>query len=170
MAFSITVNGLPAVLERLAALDQGGHLFGGVSAIVTPGALNYAEYVSTGTRPHDIYPRNKRVLAWPGAGTPRRATGRARAGTPSSGMVFAMHVHHPGTRPNPYVEEAVAAATEGVVLRVTEAVTAIIAGNGGAALLGKALEASGLVIQSEIMHRAPVKTGTLRRAWHVQTS
>ena len=162
MSFGITINGLPAVLERLAALDEGGHRFGGMQAIVSPGMLAYAPFVSSGTRPHDIYPRNKAVLAWPAAGTPTRATGKAKAG---GAMAFAMHVHHPGTKPNPYVEEAVGVATAGVVLRVTEAVTAII-GGGGAAVLAKSLEAGGLMVQSEIMHRAPVKTGTLRRAWH----
>jgi hypothetical protein len=50
----------------------------------------YAIYVEKGTRPHEIYPVNARCLAF--------ASGML------GGVVFAMHVHHPGTKPNPFVE------------------------------------------------------------------
>jgi hypothetical protein len=50
----------------------------------------YAIYVEKGTRPHEIYPVNARCLAF--------ASGML------GGMVFTMHVHHPGTQPNPFVQ------------------------------------------------------------------
>lgn len=52
---------------------------------------SYARYVVEGTRPHDIFPRNSSVLAFQWHGN----------------MVFAKRVHHPGTSPNPFVEDAV---------------------------------------------------------------
>lgn len=43
-----------------------------------------------GTRPHEIVPRRARLLRW------------AKAGV----VYFATRVQHPGTRPNPYLEDA----------------------------------------------------------------
>jgi len=52
--------------------------------------VSYGDEVEYGTQPHIIRPRDARVLAFPGAG----------------GMVFAREVHHPGTRPQPYMGPA----------------------------------------------------------------
>lgn len=51
----------------------------------------YATYVMRGTRPHTIAPRNAKALYW----------------SDSGGSHFARLVHHPGTKPNPFVEKAV---------------------------------------------------------------
>lgn len=59
------------------------------SAAVKPLAP-YALYVEKGTRPHEIYPVNARCLAF--------EVGML------GGMVFTMHVHHPGTKANPFVQ------------------------------------------------------------------
>ncbi len=56
----------------------------------------HAIYVSLGTRPHNIYPVHSRTLRFEAAG----------------GIKFAKHVFHPGTRPNPYLEEALEATKE----------------------------------------------------------
>lgn len=50
----------------------------------------YAGYVHDGTKPHVIRPRNASVLRFPGR----------------NGMVFAAHVNHPGTRPRPFLRNA----------------------------------------------------------------
>ncbi|MCL4430245.1 MAG: hypothetical protein M1167_05785 [Chloroflexi bacterium] len=50
----------------------------------------YAMYVVNGTSPHEIRPVNTRVLAFSVKGK----------------MVFASLVHHPGTKPNPFMQEA----------------------------------------------------------------
>lgn len=50
----------------------------------------YALYVHEGTRPHEIRPKNKKVLA-------NRRTGQ----------FFGKVVHHPGTRPNPFFVRAI---------------------------------------------------------------
>lgn len=73
---------------------------------------NYAGYVERGTQPHVITPRVAAVLAWPGSGM-ARLTGSARVG---ASMVFAMRVHHPGTRPHPFIEPGAKAAIEGAGL------------------------------------------------------
>jgi len=63
----------------------------GNTAQVTPTA-SYAAFVSLGTRPHQIRPRNAKVLPFPGGQL--------------GGMVFAAVVNHPGTQPNPYLQLA----------------------------------------------------------------
>ena len=47
--------------------------------------VNYALYVHEGTGPHDIVPIKAQALFWPGAAHPVK------------------RVHHPGTRPNPFM-------------------------------------------------------------------
>lgn len=49
---------------------------------------SYAAYVELGTRPHIIRPNGKKALFWPGAAHP-------------VGLV-----HHPGTRPQPFLRPA----------------------------------------------------------------
>lgn len=78
-------------------------------------SANYAAYVEFGTRPHDIYPRRKRALAWAAtsagrrlSGTPRKATRRGAFG----GMIVRRHVHHPGTRPHPFMRPGAQRAIE----------------------------------------------------------
>jgi HK97 gp10 family phage protein len=61
----------------------------GSQAKVGP-TVPYAIYVEYGTRPHDIRPVFASVLAFEVAGR----------------MVFTPIVHHPGTRPQPFVAEA----------------------------------------------------------------
>ena len=65
---------------------------------VTEAGAGYAAYVELGTRPHDIVPRVARVLAWGGA---RRLSGSLRTGAKPE--FFAMRVHHPGSRPYPFM-------------------------------------------------------------------
>jgi hypothetical protein len=47
----------------------------------------YAGFVVEGTQPHPIYPVNVRALHWD--------------------SIFAAHVNHPGTKPNPFPERAI---------------------------------------------------------------
>jgi len=48
----------------------------------------YCYFVTDGTRPHDIKPKNGKALFWPGASHPSKV------------------VHHPGTKSNPFVDKA----------------------------------------------------------------
>ncbi|WP_107357254.1 HK97 gp10 family phage protein [Rhodopseudomonas palustris] len=50
---------------------------------------DYAPYVEFGTKPHIILPKNKRALFWPTAAHPVRV------------------VHHPGTKPNKFMERII---------------------------------------------------------------
>lgn len=71
----------------------------------------YAAVVEFGSKPHVIRPKNGKVLAWPAAGN-ARLSGRARTG--SGRRIIARIVHHPGTKPQPYlVPGAKAALTKG---------------------------------------------------------
>lgn len=73
------------IVKRIATI--------GVHASVLVGVENvkYAYWVHEGSQPHDIYPVNARVLAW-----------QSDAGD----SVFAMHVHHPGNKPNRFLVRA----------------------------------------------------------------
>lgn len=59
----------------------------GLEVFVGP-VVPYAGFVEFGTAPHEIRPIRARVLAFKGVG---------------SEMVFAPLVHHPGTKPNPFM-------------------------------------------------------------------
>lgn len=91
-----------AAAKRLCPVDEGRlrssirhnmgrdarGLFGRVGTDVS-----YARAVHDGTRPHVIVPRNVRLLRFP---TTRRG----------STFVFAKRVNHPGTRPRPFLRDA----------------------------------------------------------------
>lgn len=67
-------------------------------SVTVAATANYAAYVELGTRPHEITPVAARVLAWGGT---RRLSGALRSGAKPTH--FAMRVHHPGTKPHPYL-------------------------------------------------------------------
>jgi len=76
----------------------------------------YGGFVREGTEPHDIRPINAKALRWFGPG-----------GVP----IFAMLVHHPGNKPNPYHRRVLARLTpqiQQIVTEMGEKVTAHIAG------------------------------------------
>jgi hypothetical protein len=92
------------------------------SFAIVKATAGYAAYVELGTRPHDIKPRNAKVLAWPAtaggrrlSGAPTRrasrglvrptglSTGTSAIGPNSGTLRFARSVHHPGTKPQPFL-------------------------------------------------------------------
>lgn len=78
---------------------------GSVSASsVTIEAAAAARWLEFGTKPHIIRPRVARVLAWasgPAGGANRRLTGATRKGMQPTN--FATIVHHPGSKPYPFM-------------------------------------------------------------------
>lgn len=76
----------PGQLQDSLRSRQSAHYGGGLTLEYR--AIDYAEYVIRGTRPHEIYPHAPSgVLAFYGA----------------DGMLhYAKHVSHPGTQPNPF--------------------------------------------------------------------
>ena len=69
----------------------------------------YAIYVHEGTRPHDIFPKNKMALA-----------------NVRKGQFFGKHVKHPGTRPNPFMRKSVDEAMQWINKYFSDAVDNII--------------------------------------------
>src|ERR1700722_10822954 len=74
---------------------------------------SYAPYVEWGTKPHMIYPKDKKALYWPGAVHPVRS------------------VSHPGSRANPFMERIVEASQDeintqfaGTLEKITAAIAA----------------------------------------------
>ena len=62
--------------------------------------VKYARYVEEDTRPHEILPRTKQALAWPGGGGSAAGLGRGPQGTLKKGgfLIVRKRVHHPGTK------------------------------------------------------------------------
>ena len=145
MSVTVEVRGLRQLVIKLdataAALVGGGRVVVGTN-------VQYARMVSEGTRAHRIEARNAKALFWPGAAHPVRS------------------VRHPGTKPNPYVEEAVAASGPQVAAIIGAAVAVIT--EPGVGSLQPALLASGMAVQANIQRGAPVKTGNLRSSWHTE--
>ena len=69
------------------------------SAVVVAGA-RYASYVEFGTRAHEITPRARQALRFAASPAGRRLSGAPRKG---AAVVFAKRVHHPGTKPYPFL-------------------------------------------------------------------
>jgi hypothetical protein len=67
--------------------------------------VGYAQVVEFGSKPHDIYPRRKKVLRFATNPNSRRLTGTVRTGA-TEGVVFSKHVRHPGTKPQPFLRPA----------------------------------------------------------------
>lgn len=74
----------------------------------------YARPVHEGSRPHDIYPRNKLALMFPPFGafeSMRKGVRIARfkygGHSRKVSFVFAKHIHHPGHAPDPYLLDAI---------------------------------------------------------------
>ncbi len=84
-------------LKRTSPIKSGksanGWNFKKVGAqIVVENSVPHTLFLINGTRPHDIFPKNKSVLAF-------KMNGR---------MIYAKHVKHPGTKPNDFVDKSIA--------------------------------------------------------------
>lgn len=81
----------------------------------------YAAYVEKGTRPHVIRPKRARSLRFPASGVATTLGGRVTTGASRSlgrgAYVFAREVHHPGTKPKPFLLPGAKKAAEGAGLR-----------------------------------------------------
>ena len=78
-------------------LQSFGGRVNGLTAIWGPDVTyktSYSRFVEFGTAPHEIFPKDKKALYWPGAAHPVRS------------------VHHPGTKANDYMGRIVQASQE----------------------------------------------------------
>lgn len=115
--------GLSAIREqKLLVPRKTGNLgrsihIGTVTATAadTLAGAGYAAYVEFGTKAHDIVPRRAKALRF-AVGAGRRLSGSPRSGAP---VIFAKKVHHPGTRPRPFMVPGARAALSAVGLRDT---------------------------------------------------
>ena len=67
-----------------------GRVFLNQTLTKTDDGGSYGVYVHEGTPPHEIAPKNKRVLRWVGG----------------NGFIFSKRVHHPGTKKDPFLYNA----------------------------------------------------------------
>ena len=115
----VALNRLALVVVREAKLrvarktGQTGrtiHVARRTPTVVTITAGGAALFLEFGTRPHDIYPVRRKALRWAAQPQGRRLSGRPRVAAQRGGLggvLFAKRVHHPGTRPQPFMRPAV---------------------------------------------------------------
>jgi hypothetical protein len=133
------VQGMDALMRRLKAIGEPEPLLralqlstiheaqalvhrktGTLQRRIIPGAISsgyaivkadtpYAAPLEFGSKPHVIRPKNAKVLAWGGS---RRLSARLRSG--SKPDHFAAFVHHPGSKPYPYLIPGAKKATAGM--------------------------------------------------------
>lgn len=106
---------LRSVAEAKALVPRKtGHL----GRSILPGAITathatveartpYAASVEFGSRPHTIRPVKAKMLAWPAGGTRLSGRARTKGGKPVGPFIRAKVVHHPGTKPQPYLIPAI---------------------------------------------------------------
>lgn len=91
-------------------------------------ASKVAVFLEYGTAPHVITPKAKLALRWAASSSDRRLTGSPRgrydaahkpisALAKSVGFIFAKIVHHPGTRPYPFLGPASVEALQKIALK-----------------------------------------------------
>ena len=68
-------------------------------SVLVVASANYAGFVEHGTRAHTITPKAARALRF-AVGANRRLSGAPRSGAP---VIFAKVVHHPGSKPYPFL-------------------------------------------------------------------
>ena len=101
-------------MKRISPIDTG-NLRGSIHAeprlkdAIIATSANYARYVNDGTRPHDIYPKHKKALAFPPSGSRPGVRGGMKVGITASGgvvgRIVVKHVRHPGTKGKHFVED-----------------------------------------------------------------
>ena len=100
-------------MKRISPIDTGnlrGSIHGEnrIKDAVIWTSANYARYVNDGTRPHDIFPKRKKALAFAPGGSRAGVRGGMRVGILPSGRVVGRivvkHVRHPGTKGKKFVE------------------------------------------------------------------
>ncbi len=94
-----TVREAKLLVHKKTGLTSASiHVASTTATSVTVSAGHGAVFLEMGTRPHEITPNVARVLAWGGA---RRLSGALRSGAKPE--FFAMRVHHPGSKPYPFL-------------------------------------------------------------------
>lgn len=141
MLISITLEHGDEVQRRLVELANAAQAIGGAKEKIGSD-ISYAGYVVSGTRPHDIYPRDARALFWPGAAHP------------------VSHVHHPGTRANPFLQRAIDTSADEVSEFVVNQLEQIA--SGGGSNYNQIMPGAAKIVLKAAQAEAPVRTGALR--------
>ncbi len=139
---TIGLSGLTTTIERLAGLSLAAQVFGSSSQTIRSDDP-VVRYVEEGTRAHDIYPRNAQALFWPGAAHP------------------VMHVHHPGTKANRFMERGLDAARAPVEAMVAARFDDVAAGRGSN--YTKIMDDAGQVLLAAVKKETPVGPTTPTR-------
>jgi hypothetical protein len=143
MLVSVMLEHGPEVQQRLVDLVNAAQAIGGAKQQIGTD-IPYATYVVSGTRPHDIYPRDRQALFWEGA---RHPVG---------------HVHHPGTKPNPFLQRALDNTTSEVEQFVMAQLEQVASGSGSN--YAQIMVGAAKLVLKAAQAAAPVRTGALRQS------
>ena len=98
------------VRRRTGNLGRSIHIASkSATSVVVVASASYAADVEFGTRPHTITPKAKKALRFAASPGGARLSGTPRKG---AAVVFAKVVHHPGTRPYPFLLPGAKAAAK----------------------------------------------------------
>lgn len=101
LAFATVAEAKRLVPRKTGNLGRSIHVvsFSATEARVEASA-KYAVFVERGTKAHEITPKARKALRFAATAAGRRLTGTPRKG---ADVVFAKRVHHPGTKPQPFM-------------------------------------------------------------------
>jgi len=104
---------LEAPHRRTGNLGRTVHVAAVTATSVTiEASANYAAVFQFGSKPHTITPNAAKALRWAGTGGARLTGTPTKAAQRSGNLHFARVVHHPGTKPYPFVIEGSKAAVQ----------------------------------------------------------
>lgn len=108
-----------ALPQKSGALRKSFSVYVDGSTMLFYTQIPYARYVHEGTRPHDIFPKGKKALAfnWTKRGYTTAASGRKYYKTQNFGNVVFRSVHHPGTKAVPFMETILSVSSPEIIKR-----------------------------------------------------
>lgn len=148
MEARVETHGVTLIADHLGAVAAALRDLGLLTATISSD-VPYAGYVLGGTRAHDILPRDKQALFWPGARHPVAS------------------VHHPGYRGNDFLSAAVDATLPLVAEELGFVLGGVVEGEDTARIVAT-YHAGMDEVNAAVKARANVKTGRLRDSFTVR--
>lgn len=140
---AIDATALQALAEQLGRATAQFQSSGQLTARIGAYGVPYARYHHDGTRPHLIVPRTARALYWPGARHPVAL------------------VHHPGTKANPFIQDAYDVHIQGLTRDLATEAANIVTGE-RASGMATVLATGAANIAATAQQRVGVRSGNLR--------
>lgn len=148
MEATVDAHSVTLIADHLGAVAAALRDLGLLTATIGSD-VPYANLVLHGTRAHDILPRDKQALFWPGAAHPVAS------------------VHHPGYRGNDFLTAAVDATLPLVAEELGFVLGGVVEGEDTARIVAT-YHAGMNEVLAAVKARSPVKTGRLRDSFTME--